>query len=55
MEKVYLSIKSYEKGPAHNREFVSNVLLNGAELGTGTGRVKKEAEQHAAQMALEKL
>ena len=44
-----------ERGPAHNREFVSNVLLNGAELGTGSGRSKKSAEQHAAQMALEKL
>ncbi|WP_409294409.1 ribonuclease III [Peribacillus sp. SCS-26] len=41
-----------EKGPAHNREFVSTVLLNGKELGTGSGRSKKEAEQHAAQQAL---
>src|SRR3954451_6670519 len=38
-----------EKGPAHNREFMSIVLLNGTELGTGSGRSKKEAEQHAAQ------
>ncbi|MDE3838487.1 ribonuclease III [Bacillus methanolicus] len=44
-----------EKGPAHNREFVSRVSLNKVELGTGIGRSKKEAEQHAAQMALEKL
>ncbi len=44
-----------EKGPAHSREFVSVVLLNGAEIGTGSGRSKKSAEQHAAQMALEKL
>ncbi|QED47504.1 ribonuclease III [Cytobacillus dafuensis] len=44
-----------EKGPAHNREFVSRVSMNGKELGTGTGRSKKEAEQHAAQMALEIL
>ncbi|CAM3415709.1 ribonuclease III [Cytobacillus oceanisediminis] len=44
-----------EKGPAHNREFVSTVSLNGRVLGTGTGRSKKEAEQHAAQMALEVL
>lgn len=41
-----------EKGPAHNREFVSQVCLNSDELGTGTGKSKKEAEQHAAQMAL---
>jgi ribonuclease III len=44
-----------EKGPAHNREFVSRVSLNGDELGTGTGKSKKEAEQHAAQMGLAKL
>ncbi|WP_075980958.1 ribonuclease III [Bacillus massilinigeriensis] len=44
-----------EKGPAHNREFVSIVSLNTKELGMGSGRSKKEAEQHAAQMALEKL
>ncbi|MDP4162640.1 MAG: ribonuclease III [Bacillota bacterium] len=44
-----------EKGPAHNREFISLVSLNGEELGTGTGRSKKEAEQHAARMALGKL
>jgi len=44
-----------EKGPAHNREFVSQVFLNDMELGTGTGRSKKEAEQHAAQMSLTML
>lgn len=44
-----------EKGPAHNKEFVSKVSLNGEELGVGTGRSKKEAEQHAAQMALDVL
>ncbi|CAH0346951.1 ribonuclease III [Bacillus sp. CECT 9360] len=41
-----------EKGPAHNREFVSTVSLNDEIMGTGTGRSKKEAEQHAAQHAL---
>jgi ribonuclease III len=44
-----------EKGPAHNREFVSRVSLNGEVLGIGTGRSKKEAEQRAAQNALKKL
>jgi ribonuclease III len=44
-----------EKGPAHSKEFVSHVSLNGEELGIGTGKSKKEAEQHAAQMALEIL
>lgn len=44
-----------EKGPAHNREFVSEVLLNSRALGVGTGRSKKEAEQQAAARALIKL
>lgn len=44
-----------ERGPAHNREFVSRVSLNNVELGIGTGRSKKEAEQHAAQIALSTL
>lgn len=44
-----------EKGPAHSREFVSQVLLNGEEIGIGSGRSKKEAEQHAAQMAIQRL
>ncbi|GEL06859.1 ribonuclease III [Salisediminibacterium halotolerans] len=44
-----------EKGPAHAREFVSNVTLDDEILGTGTGKSKKEAEQMAAQQALEKI
>ncbi|WP_078554736.1 ribonuclease III [Bacillus alkalicellulosilyticus] len=44
-----------ERGPAHSREFVSEVLLNQQILGVGIGRSKKEAEQHAAQQALLKL
>jgi ribonuclease III len=44
-----------EKGPAHNREFVSEVLLNNRPLGVGSGRSKKEAEQQAAARALIKL
>ncbi|MBD8025804.1 ribonuclease III [Ureibacillus sp. Re31] len=41
-----------EKGPAHNRTFVSRVLLNEKELGIGRGKSKKEAEQQAAQNAM---
>ena len=53
---VYLQYKILqEKGPAHNREFVSTVSLNGEELGTGTGKSKKEAEQHAAQNGIREL
>lgn len=44
-----------ERGPAHNREFVSHVCLNRKELGTGSGRTKKEAEQQAAAQALNRL
>ncbi|MCP3761962.1 ribonuclease III [Domibacillus sp. A3M-37] len=42
-----------EKGPAHNKEFITEVSLNGTVLGRGAGRSKKEAEQFAARMALE--
>ena len=44
-----------EKGPAHNREFVSRVTLNSVALGLGSGKSKKEAEQQAAAEALRKL
>jgi ribonuclease III len=41
-----------EKGPAHNRTFVSSVRLGNSELGIGNGKSKKEAEQKAAQVAI---
>jgi ribonuclease-3 len=44
-----------EKGPAHNREFVSEVFLDDKSLGIGTGKSKKEAEQRAAEKALHQL
>lgn len=44
-----------EKGPAHNRTFESRVLLNEQELGVGRGKSKKEAEQQAAQSAMQML
>ena len=44
-----------EKGPAHNRTFVSRVLLNEQEFGVGRGKSKKEAEQQAAQSAMQML
>ncbi|AQQ55108.1 ribonuclease III [Planococcus lenghuensis] len=44
-----------EKGPAHNRTFVTEVALDSQVLGTGEGRSKKEAEQQAAMVAIRKL
>ena len=44
-----------EWGPAHDRHFVAEVLLDGRTLGRGTGRSKKEAEQEAAAVALKEL
>jgi ribonuclease-3 len=40
------------KGPAHDRHFVAEVYLENKKLGQGSGRSKKEAEQHAAMEAL---
>ena len=43
------------EGPAHARHFSCAALIDGEELGTGTGRTKKEAEQAAAKQALEAI
>jgi ribonuclease-3 len=40
-----------ERGPDHEKEFTATVAVAGEELGTGTGRSKKEAEQQAAREA----
>lgn len=44
-----------ERGPAHEREFVSEVYMGNECLGKGSGRSKKEAEQQAAAVALGQL
>jgi ribonuclease-3 len=44
-----------EVGPPHDRRFEIRATVRGDELGFGSGRSKKEAEQEAAQRALEKL
>ncbi|MCC8090581.1 MAG: ribonuclease III [Oscillospiraceae bacterium] len=44
-----------ESGPDHAKRFTVSVSLCGAVIGSGEGRTKKEAEQHAAQAALEQL
>jgi ribonuclease III len=44
-----------ERGPDHEKEFTASVFVGGRELGTGTGRSKKEAEQRAAREAFTRL
>jgi ribonuclease-3 len=46
---------SGSEGPDHRKTFNIEVLVAGEVLGAATGRAKKEAEQEAAKMALEKL
>lgn len=41
-----------ERGPAHEREFISEVYMDDTFLGRGSGRSKKESEQQAAAQAL---
>jgi len=44
-----------EEGPAHRRRFRIEVRLRGETLAEADGRTKKEAEQEAARLALERL
>ena len=44
-----------ESGPDHAKVFAVEVELNGAPVGAGEGRSKKEAEQMAAKAAIQKL
>ena len=44
-----------EQGPPHNRTFSISATIDGVEVGRGTGRSKKDAEQDAAQSTLEAL
>lgn len=43
-----------ETGPAHDKEFVAAIYNNEIELGRGTGKSKKLAEQKAAENAIKK-
>ncbi len=43
-----------ESGPAHDKTFEVNVLVDGIIFGTGIGKSKKEAEQEAAKDAIRK-
>jgi ribonuclease III len=44
-----------EEGPDHAKRFTATVSVAGNAYGTGKGRSKKEAEQHAARQAFEAL
>ena len=52
-ELTYCMVR--EEGPDHAKTFVTEVQLNGAAIGEGSGHSKKESEQMAAKAALEKL
>ncbi len=44
-----------EEGPDHSKTFTIAVLIGNEEIGIGSGRTKKAAEQEAAYQAIQKL
>ena len=44
-----------EFGVPHDKTFIISILIDGVEMGVGKGKNKKEAEQAAAKIAIEKL
>jgi ribonuclease-3 len=46
---------SGEAGPDHRKVFSVDVVVSGLVLGSASGRAKKEAEQEAARLALQRL
>ncbi len=44
-----------EQGPAHAKRFITDVVIDGLQRGSGSGRTKKESEQRAAAEALKRL
>jgi ribonuclease-3 len=52
--QVTYSVMSAE-GPAHDRRFTCVALIDGEQVGRGTGRTKKDAEQQAAREALARI
>ena len=45
----------HEYGVPHDKTFIIAILVDGEEMGVGRGKNKKEAEQGAAKIAIEKL
>ena len=54
-QKCIEYIITKEEGPAHNKTFTVDVVIDDIVYGTGIGQSKKDAEQEAAKFALEKL
>jgi ribonuclease-3 len=50
-----VSYRINASGPDHLREFIAVVVVMDTPYGSGTGRTKKEAEQKAAEKAVEAL
>ena len=46
---------THEEGPPHDRTFSVAAMVEGIEIASGTGRSKKDAEQAAAEAALESM
>ncbi len=44
-----------ERGVPHDKIFIISIVIDGVEMGIGQGKNKKEAEQAAAKVAIEKL
>lgn len=45
----------HEEGPEHSKLFTVSISIKDTEYGTGTGKSKKQAEEAAARIALEKI
>lgn len=45
----------HEEGPAHAKTFTIGVYVENNQVGEGRGHSKQEAEEHAAEQALEKI
>jgi ribonuclease III len=49
------SYRVASSGPDHDKRFTAHVFIAGEAFGSGTGHSKKEAEQHAAREALDRI
>ena len=54
-KKLPTYILAREVGPEHKKQFHVDVMINEKKYGEGAGKSKKQAEEHAAQNALELL